>query len=333
MVKREILGASVWARELTSPPELDAPRGSQAISIIFLYNRPYYDRVFTRTGLLSRTGHGAGRNRNMNIMIQDVSIGGYVPGVSMLHQLDPRTKLVGLIVLLMGVFATRTDAGLLITCCMVLALIFLCSVGWRVWWWGLLRFAWMLLIAAGVNMIFNSGGQPIMIRQWELPITEEGVYTGLTLSLQLLMAITLSMVLTFTTTPRDLTRGSERLARPLKRLRVPVEEAGVVLLLAMRFVPLLQQELRATVEAQKSRGVEFGQGGVVARSKNLVAVLVPALMGTLRRSDLLAVAMTARGFQPGKPRSEYKPLHFEVPDYGAFIFLAVFSLCCLFIFR
>jgi energy-coupling factor transport system permease protein len=99
----------------------------------------------------------------------------------------------------------------------------------------------------------------------------------------------------------------------------------------MRFV-LLQQELRTTAEAW-GLGVEFGQGGVVARSKNLVAVLVPALMGTLRRSDLLAVAMTARGFRPGKPRSEYKPLHFATPDFGAFIFLALFSLCCLFIFR
>jgi len=269
----------------------------------------------------------------MNIMIQDVSIGGYVPGVSVLHRLDPRTKLVGLTLLLIGVFATRSNVGLLITCCVVLTLIFLCRVGWRVWWWGLLRFSWMLLIAAGINMLFNSSGPHIVIRQWELPITEQGVHTSLTLSLQLLQAIILSMVLTFTTTPRDLTRGSERLARPLKRLHMPVEEAGVVLLLAMRFVPLLQQELRTTVEAQKSRGVEFGQDGVVARSKNLVAVLVPTLMGTLRRGNLLAVAMTARGFRPGKPRSEYMPLHFTTPDYGAFIFLAVFSLCCLFIFR
>jgi energy-coupling factor transport system permease protein len=196
----------------------------------------------------------------------------------------------------------------------------------------LIRFSWMLLIAAGINMVFNSGGPAIAIGHWNLPVTEQGLHAGLTLSLQLLQAIVLSMALTFTTTPRDLTRGAERLAQPLKRLRVPVEEAGVILLLAMRFVPLLQQELRTTIEAQKSRGVEFGQGGVIARSKNLVAILVPALMGALRRGDMVAVAMTARGFRPGKPRSEYKPLHFGVLDYEAFILLAVFSLCRLFIF-
>jgi energy-coupling factor transport system permease protein len=269
----------------------------------------------------------------MNIMIQDVSIGGYVPGVSVLHQLDPRTKLVGLVVLAIGIFATRTGPGILVTCSLVATLILLSGIGWRVWWWGLIRFSWMLLIAAGINVVFNSGGPNITIHNLELPITEQGLHEGLTLSLQLLQAIVLSMVLTFTTTPRDLTRGSERLARPLKRLHLPVEDATVVLLLAMRFVPLLQQELRTTIEAQKSRGVEFGQGGIVARSRNLIAVLVPALVGTLRRGDLLAVAMTARCFRPGKPRSEYKPLHFEALDYGAFIFLALFVIGRLFIFR
>ncbi len=268
----------------------------------------------------------------MNVMIQDVSIGGYVPGVSVLHRLDPRTKLMGLIVLAIGVFATRTDPGMLITCCIVTALIFLCRIGWRVWWWGLIRFSWMLLIAGGINVVFNSGGEPITLLHWKLPITEQGVHAGLTLTLQLLQAIVLSMILTFTTTPRDLARGAERLARPLKRFRMPVEEAGVVLLMAMRFVPLLQQELRTTIDAQKSRGVDFGQGGVVAKSRTLVAILVPALTGTLRRGNLLAVAMTSRGFRPGKPRSEYKPLKFGRADYGAFIFLTVFVLCRIFIF-
>jgi energy-coupling factor transport system permease protein len=294
--------------------------GCEVIRPNFLYN-------------LRTSKHKDDRSNNMNRFIQDVSIGGYIPGDSVLHRLDPRTKLVGLVVLLIGVFATRTDVGLLMTCGVVLTLSFLCRIGWRVWWWGLVRFSWMLLITAGLNMIFYSGGQPIFISQWELPITEHGVHASLTLTLQLLAAIVLSMVLTFTTTPRDLTRGSERLARPLKRLHVPVEEAAVILLLAMRFVPLLQQELRTTIEAQKSRGVEFGQGGVVGRSKNLVAVLVPALMGTLRRADLLAVAMTARGFRPGKPRTEFRPLHFATPDYTAFVVLAGFSLCRLFIFR
>jgi len=269
----------------------------------------------------------------MKKLLQDVSIGGYIPGDSALHRLDPRTKLVGLLLMLIAVFITRTGLGLIVICCLMMTLMFMSGIGWSVWWWGLVRFSWMLAIAALINMVFTSGGQPISIGQWKLPVTEQGVYAGLMLSVQLLQAIIVSMILTFTTTPRDLTRAMERLARPLKRLRVPVEEIGVILLLAMRFVPLLQQELRTTIEAQKSRGVEFGHGGIISRSRNLVAVLAPALTGTLRRGDLLATAMTARGFRPGEPRSEYKPLHFAAADYRAFLFLAFFFLCCLLFFR
>jgi energy-coupling factor transport system permease protein len=265
--------------------------------------------------------------------IQDVTIGGYVPGDSVIHALDPRTKLVGLVVLLTWVFVTRADAGLLAISCLVMMLAFLCRVGWIVWWWGLRRFSWMLLIAAGINTVFHQGGQSIMIGHWELFITRQGLQAGLVLCLQLLQAIILSMALTFTTTPRDLSRGLERLARPLNSLHVPVGEISVILLLAMRFVPLLQLELRTTIEAQQSRGLEFGRGGLISRCGDLVAVFVPALMGALRRSDLLAVSMAARGFRPGKPRSEYKPLRFAPRDYGAFILMAVISLCLVFVFR
>ncbi len=268
----------------------------------------------------------------MNKLMQDVFIGGYIPGDSVLHGLDPRTKLAGLAVLLVWVFTTRTWSTLLATFCLMPALILLSGIGWRVWWWGLLRFSWMLIIAAGMNIAFTRGGQPVVLGRWTLPITQQGLQSGLMFAGQIMQAIILSMVLTFTTMPQDLARSFERLARPLKRFRVPVEEIGMVLLLAMRFVPLLQQELSATIDAQKSRGVEFGHGGIVSRCRDLIAVLVPALTGTLRRGDLLAVAMTARGFQPGLPRSEYRPLRFTKPDYEAFLFLAVFSLCRLFIF-
>ncbi|MGB6065237.1 MAG: energy-coupling factor transporter transmembrane component T [Desulfomonilaceae bacterium] len=268
----------------------------------------------------------------MNKLMQDVFVGGYIPGDSMLHRLDPRTKLAGLAVLLVGVFATRTWGTLLFSSCLMLTLICLSGIGWRVWWWGLLRFSWMLIIVAGMNVAFTRAGKPVIVGQWTLPITQQGLQTGLMFAGQIMQAIILSMALTFTTMPQDLAKSFERVARPLKRFHVPVGEIGIVLLLAMRFVPLLQLELRTTIDAQKSRGVEFGHGGIISRCRDLIAVLVPALTGTLRRGDLLAVAMTARGFRPGLPRSEYRPLRFTGPDYGAFLFLTVFSLCRLFIF-
>ncbi len=269
----------------------------------------------------------------MSQLLQDISIGGYLPGNSVLHRLDPRTKLAGFAVLLVSTFVGGTTMAVTTSGIAVIGLACVSGVGFGVWWWGLARFAWMLAFAAGLNIFLHSGGAPIAVFGNHLPITDEGLTRGLLFAAELVQAIMLSMALTFTTSPRDLTRGCERLARPLKRVKVPVEEMAVVLLLAMRFVPLLQLELRNIIDAQKSRGIDFNHGGLVARSRNLAAVLVPALLATLRRADLLADAMTARGFRPGAPRSDYSPLHFSGLDRTAFVCMAVFCLVRIFLFR
>ncbi|MBI4964297.1 MAG: energy-coupling factor transporter transmembrane protein EcfT [Desulfomonile tiedjei] len=264
-------------------------------------------------------------------MIEDISFGGYLPGDSVLHRLDPRTKLLGMAVLLLAAFANSNASGILLTAAAVVALAWLTRTGWRVWAWGLSRFAWMLVVVAGANLFFRSGGELIYLGEWELPFTVEGVQTGLKFTVQVLEAIMLSMILTFTTTPRQLSRAAQRFASPLTRLKVPVEDLGVVLLLAIRFIPLLQQELRTIIDAQRSRGVEFRRGNLLVRSHNLAAVLVPALVATLRRADTLALAMTARGFVPGQPRSEYRPLRFSEMDYAATICLAAFLAVRIFV--
>jgi energy-coupling factor transport system permease protein len=172
-------------------------------------------------------------------------------------------------------------------------------------------------------MLFNSGGQHIVIRQWELPVTEQGIHAGLTLTLQLLLAIILSMVLTFTTTPRDLTRGTERLARPLKRLHLPVEEAGVILLLAMRFVPLLQQSCGPLLRPEIS-GVEFA--GWSCRKIRTLSPAGPLLMGTSDEATCLAWSLRV-GFGQGSPDRNISPT-FCSPDYGVFLwrfFFVVYS--------
>jgi energy-coupling factor transport system permease protein len=260
----------------------------------------------------------------MHQLIQDITLGGYLPGDSVLHRLDPRTKLLGLAAMLLAVFINSDTYGILVTAAAIALLAWLSRTGWRVWFWGLSRFAWMLAVVAAANLFFRSSGEVISIGEWELPFTSEGVQTGLKFTLQLVEAIMLSMLLTFATTPRELTRGVQRLSSPLKRLKIPVDDIGMVLLLAIRFIPLLQQELRTIIDAQRSRGVEFSRGNLMVRARNLTAVLVPALVATLRRADTLALAMTARGFEPGKSRSEYKPLRFTEIDYAAMVCVAGF---------
>jgi energy-coupling factor transport system permease protein len=253
----------------------------------------------------------------MKRRISDVSLGGYIPGHSLMHRLDPRTKLLGIALALAGVFLARSIQGAVVMTVSILGIAALSGAGWRIWFWGVSRFRWMLGIAGIVNLLFHRGGTFIVVAGYTLPVTAEAAFSSGLLVAQLLAAMVLSLALTFTTTPRELTKGCEWLAKPLKRFNIPVEDLALVVLMAMRFVPLLQQELTNTIDAQKARGVEFSRGSAATRAGNLVAVLVPAVMGTLRRADLLAVAMTARGFRQGQPRSEYAPLCFSLKDAGA----------------
>ncbi|MBI5250105.1 MAG: energy-coupling factor transporter transmembrane protein EcfT [Desulfomonile tiedjei] len=246
-------------------------------------------------------------------MIQDIFIGAYIPGDSALHRLDPRTKLAGMVIILGTVFLLKSPLNQGIACVATAAIAVLTAAGVRIWFWSLKRFVWMLVFATAANVLFVREGTAMTAGTLSLPFTDEGLRKGFFFTLQLAEAIVLSMCLTFTTSPIQITRACRRLSRPLRRF-LPVEEIGLVLLLAMRFVPLLQQELRYIVDAQKSRGVEFGRGGPAIRAANLAAVLVPAVSNTLRRADILAEAMAARGFQPGQSRSEYEPLQFRSLD-------------------
>ena len=259
--------------------------------------------------------------------IPDFSIGGSIPGDSFLHELDPRTKLVAFPLVLMAIFLTKHLAGLVLNGIVVLILGTLCAAGWRLWWSGIRRFFWMLVILFLVNLLFHFSGPPLVLGSIRMPFSLEALTSSFILALRVLEAIALSMILTFTTTPLDLTRGFQRLAGPLSVVRLPVGEISFVILLGMRFIPLLQQDLATTVLAQRARGVEFGHGSIVERTKNLVPVLVPALTGALRRSEIVASAMTDRGFRPDAPRSEYRPLRFSTKDSIALSCLGVFLTC------
>ncbi len=184
-------------------------------------------------------------------------------------------------------------------------------------------------MTAAVNLFVGPGHTPIVVADHVLPVYTEAVRSSIILSVQLATAIMLSMALTFTTTPHELTKGCERLALPLKWLKVPVEDLALMILMAMRFIPLFHQELRNIIDAQKARGVDFGHGSAVNRAQNLVAVLMPAILGTLRRGDRLADAMAGRGFRPGEPRSEFRPLVFSVRDWVGLACALAFIFSCL----
>jgi energy-coupling factor transport system permease protein len=264
---------------------------------------------------------------------ESIPLMGYIPGETFLHRLDPRVKLVAFVLVSAGALLANTAAGVALAAGLLIGLAGICSAGWRIWLAGLLRFAWMLGIVAVVNVVFNASGRPVFLGGRELPFSVEGLQSAGILTFRVAALIVASMVLMFTTTPTELTRGLQRLAAPLKRLGVPCDEIALIVVLALRFIPMLQEELRTTIDAQKARGIDLGAGGLVVRAGSLVSVLVPALIGALRRGDLLAVAMAARGYRPGIPRSEYRPLRCTHVDVIALACSILFFLCQMLVFR
>jgi energy-coupling factor transport system permease protein len=249
----------------------------------------------------------------------DAVIGGYVPTKSLLHSLDPRTKMGLFVLFLIGMFLCHSVEGLIVSIATAVLAAILCNVGWRIWLIGLRRFIIMLVLTGCLNLFLRDSGTALYVYDYRLPFSVEGVRASTEFVLELAIAIVLSMALTFTTRPNDLTRGCERLAKPLNRIGAPVSEIALVFQIALRFVPLLQLELRKVVEAQMSRGIEFGEGRVTTRARKFLPVLVPAIMGALRRGDCIALTMAQRGFQPGHARSEYRPLEFKAVDYWSIL--------------
>jgi len=258
------------------------------------------------------------------VKIHDITLGGYVPVESVLHSLDPRLKVLSFVLILLVVFvhADLLSVGYLGGGLLVLAA--LSRVGWAIWLWSVRRFLVMLLVVAIFNLLFGPPGRILTVWGVELPFSVEAVQQTCLFCLQLLEGIVLSCLLTFTTSPSDLTRGLTRLALPFKRIKVPVDEWATILLLSIRFLPILQGEIKTIVEAQQSRGVDFREGSPVVRVRRFAALFVPALNAVLRRADVMTTALEARGFRPGQERTCYRAPEFMQGDYLAGACVALF---------
>lgn len=259
----------------------------------------------------------------------DLTIGGYIPGDSLLHRLDPRAKFICFLLLMITVFGTSSGSIVGVCLCVSISLGWAAHIGARIWHWVFKRFSWLLGLAGGLNLFLRDGREIMIPLGVSLPFTLDGLFHALFFTTQLAVGVALSIILTATTKPEALVRALAGLATPFKWLRLPVDEGLQAMLMALRFAPMLQEELRGILEAQKARGVDFAAGGLRRRAKILSSVIGPALLGTLRRGDRLAMAMAARGFRPGKTRSEFRPLIFSMKDLAAVCGTLVFSATML----
>ncbi len=263
-------------------------------------------------------------------MIRDITIGQYYQADSILHRLDPRVKLLGTLVFIISLFVADSWLGYLVGGLYLALLIRLSKVPVSFILRGLKAVMILLLISVSFNL-FLTQGETILVQFWIFRITWEGVRQAAFLAMRLIFLIMGSSLMTLTTTPNQLTDGLETGLHWMKKLHIPIHEIAMMMSIALRFIPILIEELDKIMKAQMARGADFESGNLIQRAKALVPVLVPLFISSFRRAADLAMAMEARCYHGGEGRTKMKPLRYEGRDRVAYSLLALYLSVMIFI--
>ena len=232
-------------------------------------------------------------------MLKDVTFGQYFPGDSAVHKMDPRMKLVLIIVYVaVTVFAYAMS-----------------KLSFKLVWRSVKPILPIVVFTAILNIFFIEG-DPLF--QWKfITISERGVVTAVLMCVRIISLIAGSSLLTYTTTPIALTDGLERLMKPLEKIKVPVHELSMMMTIALRFIPTLIDETGKIIAAQKARGADMDSGNAIQKAKALVPILIPLFVSAFRRADELALAMECRCYRGGEGRTRLKQLSLSGRDWAA----------------
>ena len=263
-------------------------------------------------------------------MLKDITLGQFFPGQSLLHRLDPRTKILATIVLIVAIFMAKSAIAYGVLILLTAALMILSRIPARTIFKAIKPLVFIIIFTAILNMFFTGGAEENVLvdtRFWfiHLVIRAEGVISAVKMALRIILLILLtSVVLTYTTSPIDLTDAIERLLSPLAKLHVPVHTFAMMMSLALRFIPTLVEETDKIISAQKSRGADFTSGNLIRRVKALIPILIPLLLSAFRRADELALAMECRCYHGGKGKTRMKVLKMRPRDFLFLVAMAAF---------
>ncbi|MBQ7679463.1 MAG: energy-coupling factor transporter transmembrane protein EcfT [Butyrivibrio sp.] len=260
-------------------------------------------------------------------MLKDITLGQYYQTDSVLHRLDPRVKLAGTFLYILSLFIVADARGYVVAFVFLALCVGLSQVPLRFIFRGMRSIYFLLALTITFNLFLTPGEE--IWRFHFLAITREGARTASLMGIRLIFLITGSSLMTFTTTPNQLTDGLERLLRPLRLFHVPVHEIAMMMSIALRFIPILMEETDKIMKAQIARGADFESGSIMQRARALVPLLVPLFISAFRRANDLALAMEARCYHGGEGRTKMKPLKYAGRDLGAYGILAGYLLCCI----
>ncbi|NGZ74672.1 energy-coupling factor transporter transmembrane component T family protein [Saccharibacillus alkalitolerans] len=247
-------------------------------------------------------------------MENKLTVGQFLERDSILHRLDPRTKLLGMLALMIALLTVGEWSGYAAASIAVGMLLALSRIPVRFYARGVLPILPILLFTLLYHMAFGKGDRAIF-SYGLLSVTEEGTAEGVRIVWRILLMILLASLLTGTTRPLTLAQGLETLLKPLSKLRVPVEQFALMIVIAIRFIPTILEELDRIQQARRARGFEPSKRGPLGRLAAFVPVLVPLLATTVRRAENLTMAIEARAYGDGRGRTAYRPLKLRRRDW------------------
>ncbi|MDY5972869.1 MAG: energy-coupling factor transporter transmembrane component T [Butyricicoccus sp.] len=257
-------------------------------------------------------------------MLRDITIGQFFPGTSAVHRVDPRVKLTLVVCMIVTLFLAAGPVSYALLALYILSIIKISGIAPKMVVRGLKPVVFIVAFTAVLNLFYTPGNE-----LWSLGflhVTDAGIKVAVLMVVRILLLIIGTSMLTYTTSPIDLTDGLELLLGPRKKIHVPVHELAMMMSIALRFIPTLIEETEKIISAQKARGADFDSGNLIQRARAMVPILVPLFISAFRRADELAVAMECRLYRGDIGRTRMKQLRLGRVDFGAIaISAAVFG--------
>lgn len=253
-------------------------------------------------------------------MLKDITLGQYFPGNTVVHRLDPRTKLLLVVVYIVALFLCKWFFSYALALAFLACAIICSKIRLKALFKGLKPLLIIMIFTAFINIFYTNGH--VLFEFWIFKVTREGLVNAFFLVLRIMLLVMGTFLLTYTTSPISLTDGLESLLSPLKKIHFPVHELAMMMSIALRFIPTLIEETDKIISAQKARGADFETGNLFHRARALIPILVPLFVSAFRRADELATAMECRCYHGGKGRTKMKQLQFQRRDVLAFLLAA-----------
>lgn len=263
-------------------------------------------------------------------MMNKLIFGRYIPGDSIIHRLDPRAKLVASFYFIGIIFLANNWQSYLFLAIFTLSAIMLSKVDLSFFIRGVRPLIWLISFTVILQMLFTRGGT--LYWSWGIfSLSEYGIQNGLFIFCRFILIIFMSTLLTLTTPPLSMSDAIESLLGPFRVVHVPVHEIALMLSIALRFVPTLMDETEKIMNAQRARGVDFGEGNLIQKVKAVVPLLIPLFVSSFNRAEDLATAMEARGYRGGEGRSKYRVLKWSGRDTAVIIIFVIVTVGLIFL--